>query len=63
MQDRYARTIDYMRISITDRCNLRCIYCMPHGIRKVSMSQILTYEQIAKICEAAVSQGITKFNE
>ena len=62
MRDQYNRTIDYMRISITDRCNLRCKYCMPEeGIEKVSMSKILTYEEILLICNAAVSLGITKF--
>ena len=62
MLDRYGRTIDYMRISITDRCDLRCRYCMPlRGIEKVSMSRILTYEEILRICEAAVGIGITRF--
>ena len=61
MRDRYGRKIDYMRISVTDRCNFRCRYCMPDGIKQVPMSKILTYEQIAEICEAAVSSGITKF--
>lgn len=50
-----------MRVSITDRCNFRCRYCMPEGCEKVPMSRILTYEQIERICEAAVSIGITKF--
>lgn len=61
MRDRYGRKIDYMRISVTDRCNFRCRYCMPDGITQVPMSKILTYEQITEICEAAVSLGITKF--
>ncbi len=61
MKDTFGRTIDYMRISITDRCNLRCRYCMPEdGIEKVSMSQILTYEEILRICRAAAGLGITK---
>lgn len=61
MRDRFGRTIDYMRISITDRCNFRCRYCMPVGIRQVPMDRILTYEQIEEICGAAVDCGITKF--
>ena len=48
MIDAAGRTIDYMRISITDRCNLRCRYCMPDGITQVAMSEILTYEEIKK---------------
>jgi cyclic pyranopterin phosphate synthase len=63
MQDKFGRTIEYMRISVTDRCNFRCIYCMPRGmlIPKVPMSEILTYEQILEVVRAAVSLGITKF--
>ena len=62
MLDQYGRQISYMRISITDRCDLRCRYCMPsEGIEKVAMSRILTYEQILRICRAAVRLGITRF--
>ena len=62
MRDRYGRDINYMRISITDRCDLRCRYCMPEeGIEKVAMSRILTYEEILRVCKAAVSLGITRF--
>ena len=61
MKDRYNRTIDYMRISITDRCNLRCTYCMPQEITLTSMENILTYEEILRICNAAVELGITRF--
>ena len=60
MKDNYGRTIEYMRVSITDRCNLRCKYCMPDGCEKVSMSKILTYEEIIRICRAAVGLGIRK---
>ena len=61
MQDRFGRTINYMRISVTDRCNLRCRYCMPDGITKCSMQEILTYEEIIEIAEAAEDCGITRF--
>lgn len=61
MKDQYGRTIDYMRISITDRCNLRCRYCMPEGVELVSMEDILTYEEIERICRAAALEGIKKF--
>ncbi|MBR6228482.1 MAG: GTP 3',8-cyclase MoaA [Eubacterium sp.] len=60
MQDGYGRNIDYMRISITDRCNLRCRYCMPERIETVSMSEILTYEEIATVVEEAAEVGITR---
>lgn len=61
MKDHYGRTIDYMRISITDRCNLRCRYCMPDGIFLAPASDILTYEEIELICQAAAEAGIRKF--
>lgn len=58
MKDGFGRTIDYLRVSVTDRCNLRCRYCMPpSGITHVSNGEILTYEEIAAIVEAC---GITK---
>lgn len=61
MRDSFGRKIEYMRISITDRCNLRCTYCMPHGIRQVPMNEVLTYEEILKVCKAATELGITRF--
>ena len=61
MRDSYGRTIEYMRISITDRCNLRCRYCMPDGAKWIPMSEILTYEEIERICREAVRIGITRF--
>jgi len=61
LTDRYARTIDYLRISITDHCNLRCRYCVPFGGRdKLPMNDILTYEEIFTITRAAVASGVTK---
>ena len=56
MKDRQGREIDYMRISITDRCNLRCRYCMPDGIETVPKGCILSLEEIqaAAICAAMV---------
>ena len=60
MKDYFDRDIDYFRISITDRCNLRCRYCMPQGCEKVPMSQILTFEEIERICRAAARIGIRK---
>ena len=61
MTDSYGREISYMRISVTDRCNLRCKYCMPKGIQKIPMCEILTYEEILRICKAAVELGIGHF--
>lgn len=61
MRDQFERNIDYMRISITDRCNLRCQYCMPHGIQLTQHTDILQYEEFLQIAAAAVELGITKF--
>lgn len=60
MRDSFGRDIDYMRISITDRCNLRCRYCMPEGIELVPMKKILTYEELEIIGQAAARAGIRK---
>ena len=61
MKDRFGREIDYLRISITDRCNLRCVYCMPEkGIVQIPHEEILTYDEIARICRCMVGLGIRK---
>jgi cyclic pyranopterin phosphate synthase len=59
MLDRYGRVINYLRISVTDRCNLRCCYCMPEGVQDVGMKSILTFEEIWEIVRTGVSLGIT----
>lgn len=58
-QDRCGRVIDYLRISVTDRCNLRCRYCMPEGVELVPMSEILSFEEILEIAGAAAAFGIS----
>jgi len=61
MFDRFNRPISYLRISVTDRCNLRCTYCMPEeGIRLLDHSDILSFEEIAEFTKLAVANGITK---
>ncbi len=60
MDDRFGRGIDYMRISITDRCNLRCRYCMPEGILPVPKAEVLSFEEIGRICCAAAKEGVQK---
>ncbi|MFH1347536.1 MAG: radical SAM protein [Candidatus Margulisiibacteriota bacterium] len=62
MLDRFNRDIYYLRIAVTDRCNLRCTYCMPEeGIRLKSHDDILSYEEIEAIVKAAVKLGFYKF--
>jgi len=59
--DAYSRKIDYLRISVTDRCNLRCVYCMPpEGIPLVGSSDILRYEELLRVARIAASHGVTK---
>ena len=61
IQDKHGRLIDYLRVSVTDRCNLRCFYCMPpEGIEKLAHSQIMGYEEIKRFIEAAAQLGISK---
>lgn len=61
MNDPYGRTIDYLRISVTDRCNLRCIYCMPSkGVMPIKHKDILSYEEIVRIVRIAAPMGIRK---
>ncbi len=61
MQDKFARNIDYLRLSITDRCNLRCLYCMPEeGVSLKKHEEILTLEELHVIAKTAVSMGIRK---
>ncbi len=58
MRDQFGRKIEYLRISFTDRCNLRCRYCMPEGIECVPMEQILTPEEFAEVVRCGASLGI-----
>ena len=61
MVDNYGREINYLRLSVTERCNLRCRYCMPeNGICKKSHDAMLTEEEMIRAVEAAASLGITK---
>jgi len=61
MTDNYNRHINYLRISVTDRCNLRCLYCMPEdGVKMLPHSQILTFEEITEVVRVAVSLGVSK---
>lgn len=60
IKDTYDRQIDYLRISITDRCNLRCRYCMPEDLEFVPHSDILRYEELLKLTEIFAGQGIRK---
>ncbi|MGM0366213.1 MAG: GTP 3',8-cyclase MoaA [Actinomycetota bacterium] len=59
--DSYSRNIDYLRVSVTDRCNLRCTYCMPgEGIKLLQRSQLLTLEEIIRVVDILSHMGIRK---
>ena len=59
--DSFHRRINYLRISVTDRCNLRCIYCMPpQGVPLIPRSELLSYEEILTVVQASAELGINK---
>lgn len=61
MKDGFGREINYMRISVTDRCNLRCVYCMPEeGVPSLYHEDILSYEEILRLVRVAAGTGVTK---
>ena len=61
MQDQYGRTIEYLRLSVTDRCNLRCRYCMPEeGVPPLGHDDILSYEEMLRVVQASLGLGIRK---
>lgn len=61
MYDRFDRHINYLRISVTDRCNLRCTYCMPaEGIQLLRHEDILSFDEITEVARVAVGMGVRK---
>jgi cyclic pyranopterin phosphate synthase len=61
MKDQYGRSIEYLRISVTDRCNFRCLYCMPaEGLKWLPKSDILSYEEIAAIVAQLAPLGLRR---
>src|SRR5579872_3443228 len=59
--DGFGRRIDYLRISVTDRCNFRCVYCMPDdGAEVCATESLLTFPEFARLARVASSLGITK---
>src|SRR5687768_16506038 len=61
MQDGFGRRIEYLRISVTDKCNLRCVYCMPEeGLPWLGRSEILSYEEIASIVRQLAAMGLKR---
>ncbi|MEX2281472.1 MAG: radical SAM protein, partial [Gemmatimonadota bacterium] len=61
MRDAFGRRIEYLRISVTDKCNLRCVYCMPEdGLPWLGRSAILSYEEIASIVRQLAAMGLRR---
>lgn len=61
LKDNHGRTINYLRLAVTDRCNLRCFYCMPEeGIDWLARKEILTFEEMLRLCALLVNMGIDK---
>lgn len=61
MFDKFNRKINYLRISVTDRCNLRCVYCMPEeGVELLDHKEILSFDEIVDLAKAAVRKGVEK---
>jgi cyclic pyranopterin phosphate synthase len=56
--DGFGRRIDYLRVSVTDRCNLRCIYCMPERMRFLPKSEVLSLPELDRLCSAFVRRGV-----
>ena len=61
LKDNHGRTINYLRLAVTDRCNLRCFYCMPEqGNDWLLRSELMSYEEMLRICSLMVSMGVEK---
>ena len=60
LQDRYQRKVTYLRLSVTDRCDLRCVYCMAEEMRFLPRAEILSLEELFEVAAAAVELGVTK---
>lgn len=60
LTDNFGRTINYLRLSVTDRCDFRCVYCMAEDMEFVPRQQLLTIEEMTQICQAFVALGVSK---
>jgi cyclic pyranopterin phosphate synthase len=58
--DPFGRTIDYLRVSVTDRCDLRCVYCMPEHMRFLPKPEVLTIAELDRLCTAFIGLGVKK---
>src|SRR4029077_3034503 len=60
MTDPFGRTISYLRVSVTDRCDLRCFYCMAEDMTFLPKADLLTLEELDRLCSALIARGVKK---
>src|SRR5216110_437748 len=60
MVDPFVRTISYLRVSVTDRCDLRCLYCMSEDMTFLPKADLLTLEELDRLCSAFIAKGVRK---
>ena len=60
MQDPFGRTVDYLRVSVTDRCDFRCVYCMSEDMTFLPKKDLLTLEEMDRLCTVFVNKGVRK---
>src|SRR5436305_3335368 len=60
MTDPFGRTISYLRVSVTDRCDLRCFYCMSEDMTFLPKADLLTLEELDRLCSAFINRGVRK---
>src|SRR5215472_9451100 len=60
MIDPFGRKISYLRVSVTDRCDFRCVYCMPEHMTFLPRSDLLTLEELERLCEAFIHKGVER---
>ena len=58
--DQYLRKVNYLRVSVTDRCDLRCVYCMKEKMQFLPRSEVLTLEEIERLCDNFIELGVEK---
>jgi cyclic pyranopterin phosphate synthase len=58
MTDPFGRTISYLRVSVTDRCDLRCFYCMSEDMTFLPKADLLTLEELDRLCSAFIAKGV-----
>jgi GTP 3',8-cyclase len=60
MVDPFGRTISYLRVSVTDRCDFRCVYCMAENMTFLPKADLLTLEELDRLCSAFIVKGVRK---